>query len=334
MRIIVTIGLLFASTVATAHHSRSEYQFDELTDLSGTVVSVSWRNPHIEFRLRESQSGEEWHVEGNSAISMNAMGVPPDSLRPGMSVRVAGGASVRRPNRMEMTNLLLPDGVEIAISASFAPRWSERVLGESQILEPSGRLPDDGRGIFRVWTWEPVKEFWMIRPPDTYPLTDAAGAAAAAWDEDDPEDNLILQCIGPGMPATMGNPHPIEFVELDDAIELRSQEFDLIRTIHLDTSTAPESVPASPLGYSVGRWEGNTLVVSTTRLNAPYFNRQGVPQSESARVDERFTVDAEAGRLNYLLSVTDPVNLTEPFVHELFWNWNEDAYLQRYDCRL
>ena len=334
MRVIATIALLVSPTIVSAHHSRSEYEFDELTELNGTVVSVSWRNPHIEFQLRDSVSGEQWHVEGNSAISMNAMGVQPESLRPSMSVRVAGGASVRRPRRMEMTNLLLPDGVEIVISASFEPLWSERVVGEAQLLEPSGALPDDGRGIFRVWTWEPVTQFWMIRLPDTYPLTDAARAAAAQWNEDDPQDNLILQCIGPGMPATMGNPHPIEFIELHEAIELRSQEFDLIRTIHMGASADPANVPPSPLGYSVGRWEGDTLVVTTTRLNAPYFNRQGVPQSELAQIDERFTVDAEAGRLDYVLTVTDPVNLTEPFVHELVWNWNENAYLQRYDCRV
>ena len=156
----------------------------------------------------------------------------------------------------------------------------------------------------------------------------------AEWDENDPEDNLVLQCIDPGMPSVMGNPHPMEFVELVGAIELTNEEFDSIRTIHMNSTVDPASVAPSPNGYSVGRWERDTLVVNTTRLNAPYFNRLGVPQSEAAEVEERLTVNAEEGQLNYVLTVTDPVNLTEPFVHELVWNWNEDAYMQRYDCQV
>ena len=64
------------------------------------------------------------------------------------------------------------------------------------------------------------------------------------------------------MPSIMGNPHPMEFVELDDSIELRHEEFDAVRTIHMDAVEDPTTIALSPHGCSVGRWEGDTPVVS------------------------------------------------------------------------
>jgi hypothetical protein len=112
------------------------------------------------------------------------------------------------------------------------------------------------------------------------------------------------------------------------------EEFDQVRTIHMDSAQNPSEVPRSPMGYSVGRWEGDTLLVETTRLNARYFNRHGIPQSQDARIDERFTVDAAMGKLHYVLTVTDPVNLTEPFEEQLVWNWSENSRRQLYDCQV
>jgi hypothetical protein len=130
----------------------------------------------------------------------------------------------------------------------------------------------------------------------------------------------------------MGSPHPMEFVELADAIELHNEEFDIVRTIHMKTTSKPGDMPLSPLGYSQGRWDGDTLVVNTSRVDTPYLNRAGVPLSQAAEIEERFTVDAPNGRLEYLLTVNDPENLTAPFIQQLTWFWNENARLQRYDC--
>ena len=51
----------------------------------------------------------------------------------------------------------------------------------------------------------------------------------------------------------------------------------------------PGTQPRTPLGYSVGRWDGKTLVVETSRVSAPYLNADGVPLGAGARFVERFT---------------------------------------------
>ena len=323
-----------------AHHSGAEYTIgDDVTEIEGVVTRVSWGNPHILFTVVVmDKDGKEvpWMLETASAIAMTRRSVPKNLLEPGMTVRVVGHASKRRPSHMSATNVLLPSGLEIVLTPDGADRrLSDRSVGmATDSYSSSGPLPADGRGVFRIWSWEPVAQFWMMLEPENYPLTAGALAAQAQWDQYDPADNPVLRCEPPGLPATMGDPHPIELVERGDTIEIHMEEFDQVRTIHMARTQDPESVPRSPLGYSVGRWEKDSLVVVTTRLNARYFNRHGVPQSEQASVEERFTPDAANGRLNYVLTVTDPINLREPFVQRLVWNWNENAYLQRYDCQV
>ena len=67
---------------------------------------------------------------------------------------------------------------------------------------------------------------------------------------------------------------------------------DMIRTFHMTGAADPATQPRTPLGYSVGRWEGTTLVVETSRVSAPHLNANGVPLGSNARLVERFTPTA------------------------------------------
>ena len=133
------------------------------------------------------------------------------------------------------------------------------------------------------------------------------------------------------MPATIGNPYPMTFVKVGDDIQYRSEEFDIVRTIYMNAGP-DASIEPSPLGYSVGHWEDNTLVVRTTHINAPYFNRVGVRQSAEVAVDERFTVSDDGNRLDWTIKVTDPVTLNEPWAWGAHWNWSPGEEVGTYDC--
>ncbi len=335
VNIVLYFHLALVAHQASAHHSRFEYDMPNPIELTGKVSSVTWRNPHIEFRVT-TEAGEEWILESSSATLMNTAGVNRDVIQQGMQVKAFGGTSLRRDNRMLVTNVLLPDGLELVMMGNSPRHWQGETIGvgtNSQVATPSGRLPDDGRGLFRVWTFIPTAAgFWMAKPPEQYPLTEKARMAAVNWNVYDPDDNHVLRCIPPGMPSTMGSPHPMEFIQLPDAIEVHNEEFDVVRTIHMTAGSVPGDAPFSPLGYSIGRWEGDTLLVTTNRIDTPYFNRAGVPLSPAAEVKESFTVDAENGRLEYAMTVTDPENLAEPFTQELTWFWNKLVQVQQYQC--
>ncbi len=86
----------------------------------------------------------------------------------------------------------------------------------------------------------------------------------------------------------MSNPHPMHFVDGGDRITVYIQENDVVRTIYIGENEEGAAMEPGPLGYSVGHWENKTLVVRTTNINWPYFNRAGIPLSEDVVVDERF----------------------------------------------
>lgn len=78
-------------------------------------------------------------------------------------------------------------------------------------------------------------------------------------------------------------------------------------------------VAASHLGYSVGRWDGRTLIVETTRVNYPRFETSGTPQSEQVRIEETFTVSEDQSRLDYRMTITDPSTFTMPATYERYY---------------
>ena len=75
----------------------------------------------------------------------------------------------------------------------------------------------------------------------------------------------------------------MEFVDEGEQILLRLEEYDLVRTIHMNADPRVEP-PRAPLGFSTGHWDGGTLVVTTTRISWRYFNTVGIPLSEDAVV--------------------------------------------------
>ena len=105
----------------------------------------------------------------------------------------------------------------------------------------------------------------------------------------------------------MISPLPMEFTKEGDKIIMRIEEYDTVRTIHMN----PKDVaPAehTQFGYSRGHWEGTTLVVETDHITAGYFDHEGTPQSDQVKTVERFIPNADYSRLDYTLTTTDPVN--------------------------
>ena len=113
---------------------------------------------------------------------------------------------------------------------------------------------------------------------------------------------------------------------------MKFAKYDTLRTVHMDRGGVPAGEPTSLLGYSVGRWEGTTLVVTTTRLDYPWTDQLGVPQSEESVLVERFTPAADGSRLLYELTVTDPVNFTEPVTLDKDFLYLPGLEVTPFDC--
>ena len=325
----------------SAHHSRIEFADNEIHEIEGQVVTVFWRNPHAHFTVRTDNgdgTGATWDLESADIVTLNRRGVPADVVKVGDRIRVAGFRSTRRENILDITNVLLPVGTEVVFSPRAEPRWADDIIGVGAAGSHEGTnaaaAASDSAGIFRVWTRTQTN----LPELGELPLTEAALAAHAAFDPlaDDP----ILRCSAPGMPRSMtfAGPHPIEFFDEGDDIVLRMEYFNHVRRIHMRPAASAEEQPATPLGYSAGRWDGDTLVVTTTRVSWPYLDLNapllGFPQSEAVEIVERFNLRGGGKELAYDITVTDPGTFTEPLMLTDYLIWRAQPGIEResYDC--
>lgn len=155
------------------------------------------------------------------------------------------------------------------------------------------------------------------------PLTEAAVAVADSYDPDDyylPEN----QCLPHGAAYGMRGPMAKEFVYEDEdtlliRVELEAQE----RRIHLDGRPWPGG-ELTWQGHSVGRFEGDMLVVTTTHMRPRYIRRNGVPHSEDAVMTEYFMRTGEY--LSLITVIEDPEFLSEPLVRSVSFRRLPDDY--------
>lgn len=133
-----------------------------------------------------------------------------------------------------------------------------------------------------------------------------------------PEDDPGRFCIKSGLPrAIWGAPFPIEIFQSESEITIFYEGYFMYRKIYLQGHDRPDPVLHTRMGYSVGHWEGDTLVVNTNYLREyPYMLR--IPNSSQATVVERLYVEtreAEGKTEKWLvneMTLTDPLLYTEP----------------------
>ncbi len=324
--LVPALWLVLLPVAAAAHHSTA-YFSDEFTELEGELVGVDWRNPHVGFTLatvNDQGQEETWALEGTTIYILQRKGVTRDLFQPGVQIRVAGHVSTRDERTILSTNMLFDDGREILTNTRAQPRWdSERIDGGDRWVPDDVRQHDAGtqnRGIFRVWS-HPAEglENAAFVARDGIPFREEVIAARADWN---PIENTVTRCEPPGMPSMMETPYPFEFIDHGSTIELNgvANNAQVSRTIHLGGQADSAQQAPSPSGYSVGHWEGNTLIVETTRIDYPYFDNIGTPISDTLRIVERFTLSDDQSRLDFHMTAVDPAMFTEPAV-PLQYTW-------------
>ena len=317
-----------AAPFASAHHSIAvTFNLEEIVEIEGEITRILWRNPHVRLNVRtvdEDGRAADWWMEGGAVSRLARWGVEEGTVASGDMVRLAGFPSRRRAYEMFGLNLLLPDGREIMMDHRSSPRWRDDAIG-GQLL--STGAASASLGLFRVWTSD--GQSYDIGTDD-FPLTDSARAARDAFNP--VQNNPLYGCLPKGMPTIMQQPFPIEFVDLGDEIHLRIEEYDLLRVIHMDEAPEPSGAPTI-LGDSVGRWEGDTLVVTTTNIDWPFsFGQIGIPQSDAAELVERFTVVNDGALLRYEVTSTDPATYTEPLTLTKDYFWVPGLAIRPYEC--
>ena len=164
------------------------------------------------------------------------------------------------------------------------------------------------------------------------PYTPAARALkeenAANWIDRDPE----VKCNMPGVPRATYIPMPFQMIQSEKDVFIAYQFAGAVRDIYMD-NPGPSQVD-SWMGWSVGTWEGDTLVVDVTGIgDGSWLDRAGSHHSYQMHVVERYTM-ISPNHIDYEATIEDPQVLTEPFTIKmpLYRRIEENARLMDFRC--
>jgi len=161
--------------------------------------------------------------------------------------------------------------------------------------------------------------FWDTKPEDV-PMRPAAAAIFKQRSEGEGRDIPTSHCLPGGIPFS-SLIAPFKMIQTPGLIVMLFEDNNPHRQIYTDGRAHPSDPDPMWVGYSVGKWEGDTLVVDTIGFNdRTWLDGFGHPHSDAMRVTERFH-RLDFGHMDTQITIDDPKMYTRPFsvkvVHRL-----------------
>ena len=327
--LIVANGMLTIMSPVVAHHGHGLYNFAESISLRGVVKRVRWVNPHVHFEVETSQPNGErtvWIVDAEPPALMSKFGWRSDSLAPGDLVTITG-IPARNPERK------IASGVS-AITADGNHLWISGATPYDELAKDLAN-PFYADGLSGTWSTrfnaEAVVTYFHREPSDS--LTDEGNQALESQSE-------ILtpgsECIPNPVPYTMLVPisSEIEIGETITRIWFEGDQGLVERVVHMNVDSHDDA-SYSNQGHSIGRWEGDVLVVDTTHFEVhEYGHGRGIPSSPEKHLVERLELSPDRSSLSYTFWVEDPRYLAEPATATIELLYRPDLEILDIPCDL
>ena len=145
------------------------------------------------------------------------------------------------------------------------------------------------------------------------------------------QDSQAANCLPPGMPGIMGQPYPMEFLLTPGKVTIVIEAYQQVRHIYTDGRPLPKDPDPKFHGTSIGRWEGDTLVVETIGFSPLTELARNVPHSGMMRIVERFRL-TEPDTMTIETTITDPGVLTAPYASSRTLRRHRDWTIAEYIC--
>jgi hypothetical protein len=187
--------------------------------------------------------------------------------------------------------------------AAYAPAGeNERLFGAFKNIVPG----DDPR-MFSKYFLNILADFKREESP-------IRSAAAALFRKHSNLESPSTRCVPQGIPrGDLDNYLPFKIIQTRGVIAVLYEESNTYRQIYTDGRKLPDDMQPTWMGYSVGHWEGDTLVVDSAGFNDQgWLDTSGHPQSEELRIRERFQ-RRDFGHMDLELTIDDPKMYTKPF---------------------
>ena len=203
--------------------------------------------------------------------------------------------------------------------AAGIPRTAD---GKVDLTAPAPKAMDGKPDLSGVW--ESAPEYFYDLANDLKPgevvMQPWAKALQAEREGKLHQDDPLSRCLPPGVPridmSTPDAPHPFKIVQTPALVVLlyETSANSMFRQVFLDGRPLPKDPQPTWLGYSIGHWEGGTLIVDTIGFNGLSWTdtAKGHPQTEAAHVTERFT-RRDFGHLEIAITIDDPKAYAKPW---------------------
>ena len=354
--LIAGLGFGLITSAVYAHHSVSwTYDIERRVSLEGPVTRIDWVNPHAYLFVNvvdRAGTTVNWALEVGNILDLEREGWTSDSVAIGDVIAVeafpARGTSRRAfATSIERTatgeRVFTASGERPVLAAEPPPRWPD---GQVRLGPEPG-----GKGYWGAASAAGLAEDTGVAIPmnDDAILLDLSDVDRVApfqpWAKALYErrqrrllvDDPATRCMPPGGARQFQTPYGLQFIEqreLDRILVLQGGGNRNWRVIHMDgrPQVQPEEAVRTYYGTSVGRWEGDTLVVDSVGFNERFwFARGGLPHTEALHLTERIS-RPDYNTLRYEVTVDDPGAYTRPWTAGWTIQWVPGEEIQEYFC--
>ena len=341
--VLAAAALIFAGSVQ-AHHGTGLFEVTKDVEYSGTLTEMELVNPHSYMHFEVGgPDGKPFAIrcEMRAAMLIRRSGWSPEMFVPGSHVEIKGHPHRTDPHACYLESFTLNEAAEIGRNdqisstngpvdnsdrplrlASGEPNLSGDWAVEQAVLTapPSGgrgdMIPRSQREAYAAGTIT-LAEIRQMNPTPRPVYTEAGKAAADKFEMWSVKDNPRLSCKPTSVIYDWSFDWPVNRITQtttaagEKVVVLDYGLYSFTRTIHMDASH-PADLKPSAFGHSIGKWEGDTLVVDSMGFEAGVLAPPTL-SSEQLHTVERFTLDPATMSIHREYSAVDPVYLAGPY---------------------
>ena len=245
---------------------------------------------------------------------------------------------------MTKSAVLITLSLGVLIGAPASAQWLDfktpglprTADGKVDLKAPPPKTADGKPDLSGIW--EPdgtkfIRDLTSDLKPGDVQMTPSAQALfdlrkTSALSKEEPDAN----CLPQGVPKIAAAPAPWRLVQTPGAVFILYEAFTQWRQIFLDGRALPVNPNPTWFGYSVGKWDGDTLVVDSVGFNGKaWLDQAGHPSTEALHVTERYR-RTSVGTLDLQVTIDDPKAYTKPWTVMEHPHLHPDTELIEFIC--
>ncbi len=221
----------------------------------------------------------------------------------------------------------------VALSAQWDPYPMKNVPrlpnGKVDLQAPARRMADGHPDLQGFWMPVPLTKYLLNlaadMKPEEIPLTPWGAQIYKERIANNGKDHPGVSCLPSGIPEKDNIPDGLKVVQTPDLIVFLHDSRTIFRQIFTDGRKHPKDPQPTWQGYSIGTWDGDTLVVDTIGQNGKtWLDMRGLPGTEQLRVIERFHRPT-IGHMDVKVTIDDPKAYTRPWDVNMAWTLIPDT---------